>query len=187
MKQQGAVEERVVCSRCGEHRPVSAFHHSSTRGRQAWCKSCRKEYDASYWQKTRHTRVQFRRRRQAELESWHRSLKESTPCADCRGHFHHAAMHWDHLPGESKRLEVSTLVHRGARRAAVHEMTKCELVCANCHAVRTYERVRGVAQPGRAPVLGTGGSVGSNPTTPIFPCRSATSPSVQITTVPISR
>ena len=162
------MEECIVCSRCGERQPISSFHHSSRRGRQAWCKSCRKEYDAAYWQKTRQTRVHFRRLRQEELECWHRRIKETTPCADCRGHFHHAAMHFDHLPGEPKRLEVSTLVHRGARRAVMHEITKCELVCANCHAVRTYERVRGVAQPGRAPVLGTGGFVGSNPTTPIF-------------------
>ena len=163
----GNMEEFLACRRCGEVQPVSSFHHSSQRGRQAWCKSCRKEYDASYWQKTRDERVRFRKRRQAELESWHRRLKETTPCADCGGHFHHAAMHFDHVPGHLKHREVSTLVHQGARRAAMHEITKCELVCANCHAVRTYERVRGVAQPGRAPVLGTGGFVGSNPTTPI--------------------
>ena len=162
----GNMEEFLVCRRCGERQPVSSFHHSSERGRQAWCKSCRKAYDASYWQKTRHTRMQFRKLRQAEIESWHRGLKETTACADCGSYFHHAAMHFDHIPGHPKRREVSTLVHQGARRAAMHEITKCELVCANCHAVRTYERVRGVAQPGRAPVLGTGGSVGSNPTTP---------------------
>lgn len=151
------MDELVLCSRCGVLQPGSAFHESSKHGKQRWCKGCRREYDAAYWKRTRQTRVQFRRLRQAELEQWHRKLKTETPCADCSGQFHHAAMHWDHLPGQLKRLEVSTLVHRGARRAAIHEMTKCELVCANCHAVRTYERVRGVAQPGRAPVLGTGG------------------------------
>ena len=152
------MNETFLCRRCGKRQPPSEFHLSSKYGHQPWCKSCRRGYDASYWKRTRETRVHFRRLRQVELERWHRSLKRMTPCADCGGHFHHAAMHWDHLPGQPKRLEVSTLVHRGSRRAAIHEMTKCELVCANCHAVRTYERVRGVAQPGRAPALGAGGS-----------------------------
>jgi hypothetical protein len=94
------VEVKLPCRRCGALKLESEFHRSTIRGRQAWCKSCRKEYDASYWKKTRVERVQFRRLRQAELEGWHRHIKETTPCADCGGQFHHASMHWDHLRGK---------------------------------------------------------------------------------------
>jgi CRISPR/Cas system-associated protein Cas10 (large subunit of type III CRISPR-Cas system) len=131
------------CGHCGTDRPLDDFHRRG-RIRQAWCKTCRREYDAAYWQRTREARLQRRRARQAELERWHKDLKESTPCADCGRHFPHVAMHWDHLPGEQKRDDVSRLLHSGKVRLMRAEMAKCELVCATCHAVRTLQRARGV-------------------------------------------
>ncbi len=41
----------------------------------------------------------------------------------------------------TKKHEVSNMVRRGFRRATIlEEIAKCELVCANCHAVRTFNR-----------------------------------------------
>ena len=54
--------------------------------------------------------------------------------------FHPVAMQWDHLPGQPKRGAVGILVRNLSRERILEEMAKCELVCANCHAVRTYER-----------------------------------------------
>jgi hypothetical protein len=61
-------------------------------------------------------------------------------------------MAFDHLPGSSKRLEIANLVRRGSIGVARSEIAKCEVVCANCHAVRTFLRreqaqaaIRGVA------------------------------------------
>jgi hypothetical protein len=68
-----------------------------------------------------------------------RELK-SNPCVDCGGRFHPAAMAFDHLPGASKHLEIANLVRRGSIGLARLELQKCELVCANCHAVRTFNR-----------------------------------------------
>ena len=130
------------CGRCQRDRPVEEFHRRRG-GLQAWCKACRREYDADYWRRTRVDRIQMRKVRRRELIEWYRSLK-SAACVDCGGTFHHAAMHWDHLPGASKRREISYMVLRGFRcRTILEEMSKCELVCANCHAVRTFDRASG--------------------------------------------
>src|SRR2546423_6568613 len=128
-------------------KPLSEFHRRG-RGHQTWCKSCRRDYDSRYHLATRTTRVAQKRRRHAELVAWHRTLKSATPCVDCGGIFHPAAMTWDHLPGANKVGDVSSLVQRHNRRAILEEIAKCELVCANCHAVRTFQRRRDVAQPG---------------------------------------
>jgi hypothetical protein len=100
------------CNRCARDLPLDEFHR---RGgiQQSWCKDCRRAYDAEYWRRTRVARIKLRKVRQAELADWHRRLEEGRPCADCGGVFHHAAMHWDHLPGSLRRREVSTLVRRG--------------------------------------------------------------------------
>ena len=131
------------CGRCGSNRPAEKFHRRH-RGLQTWCKTCRRQYDADYWRRTRSDRIQMRKVHRRELLAWYRELK-SAPCVDCGNSFHHAAMHWDHLPGRSKRLEVSNMVARGFRRRTIlEEIAKCELVCANCHAVRTFDRSIGV-------------------------------------------
>jgi hypothetical protein len=119
------------------------FHLSRRSGRQAWCKACRRAYDRAYWQRTRLRRLELRRVRQRELVESFQRLKSETCCADCGGFFHFAAMQWDHLPGAEKLDEVSTLVRKGKTNRAREEIAKCELVCANCHAVRSYERLIG--------------------------------------------
>ena len=45
---------------------------------------------------------------------------------------------------------VATLVAAGSRQLVLAEIEKCDLVCANCHAVRTYERR--LADGGSVPV-----------------------------------
>ena len=142
---------------CGVERPLEEFHLYTRSGRQAWCKPCRKEYDRAYHARNiekRRRQVKERRRR---LVALNQELKSARPCADCGRCFHPAAMEWDHLPGHEKRDDVSTLARTGKTKQFHVELEKCELVCANCHAVRSYERRRGVAQPGRAPGLGPGG------------------------------
>jgi hypothetical protein len=71
---------------------------------------------------------------------WYLALKADRPCADCGQSFHPAAMQWDHLPGRKKTADVATLARRGSRKRVLAEIASCELVCANCHAVRSYLR-----------------------------------------------
>lgn len=52
------------------------------------------------------------------------------------------AMQWDHLPGTEKLGEISGRLARRARGLILSEIAKCELVCANCHAIRTYQRLQ---------------------------------------------
>lgn len=71
-------------------------------------------------------------------------LKEA-PCMDCGGTFHHAAMDFDHRPDEEKTYKISQMM--GMAKAKLEaEIAKCDLVCANCHRVRTFNRGRGVVE-----------------------------------------
>ena len=126
-------------TRCGtaNHRTTS---RTPLRGAaQTWCKGAA-AYDRAYHRRTRATRLAQKRLQHRRIAEWYRELKSETPCADCGGRFHHAAMSWDHLPGHEKLDDVSSLVSRHNRSLILAEIAKCELVCANCHAVRSYER-----------------------------------------------
>jgi hypothetical protein len=78
-----------------------------------------------------------------QMAAWASELKANKPCADCGGTFHPQAMVWDHLPGAEKRGDVSHLARRIGKERILAEIAKCELVCANCHAVRTFDRRHG--------------------------------------------
>lgn len=66
------------------------------------------------------------------------SLKDA-PCMDCRGRFPPEAMDFDHRPGEIKRTTLAA-ANRLGRATILAEVAKCDLVCANCHRIRTRKR-----------------------------------------------
>jgi len=77
-----------------------------------------------------------------------RDLKGSTPCADCEILWPYYVMQFDHV-GDNKVADINYLLKRGTRKKVLEEIAKCELVCANCHCIRTHERL-GVEPGGTA-------------------------------------
>ena len=67
-------------------------------------------------------------------------MKEENPCTDCRQYYPAYVMTYDHLDASKKTDHVSRLVAFGKREDVLKEIAKCELVCFNCHAVRTHKR-----------------------------------------------
>lgn len=68
---------------------------------------------------------------------------KSGPCVDCGGSFPLECMDLDHVPERGpKKFALSKL---GARRleAVQAEIGKCDLVCSNCHRIRTDTRSGG--------------------------------------------
>ena len=65
---------------------------------------------------------------------------KSNPCTDCGETYPHYVMQFDHI-GTDKLFNVADCYSKGFSLAKVQEeVAKCELVCANCHAVRTWTR-----------------------------------------------
>ncbi len=64
------------------------------------------------------------------------------PCFDCGGTFPFFVMQFDHRDSREKRYVVSMMVGRAGRDTILAEVAKCDVVCANCHRERTYQRRR---------------------------------------------
>lgn len=60
------------------------------------------------------------------------------PCQDCGGTFPWYVMEFDHVRGQ-KKFSIARATSRGINQVR-EEIAKCEVVCANCHAARTYHR-----------------------------------------------
>ena len=67
-------------------------------------------------------------------------LKAGKPCTDCGRVNPYQVMQWDHLPGYEKLGDISQAFWGRTREEVLAEIAKCDLVCANCHAIRTFSR-----------------------------------------------
>ncbi len=77
-------------------------------------------------------------KRAARLTARIAELK-ANPCLDCGGTFPPECMDFDHRPGEVKLFGVSHGKAYAWERVEA-EIAKCDLVCANCHRIRTRAR-----------------------------------------------
>ena len=138
--QNGTGDVRYLCARCLEWKAASEFHNSRT-GQFSYCRDCRNTYDREYYaERGKAARLSRRRAAIDAAREWMNSLKAGVPCADCGEIFPAFVMHWDHLPEFEKVSEISSMIGYRKRDAIVEEMKKCELVCANCHVMRTVRR-----------------------------------------------
>ena len=63
--------------------------------------------------------------------------KRNVSCADCGGKFPPCCMHFDHVPGRGPKL-FNLGSGDYSIKAVQAEIEKCDIVCANCHAIRTW-------------------------------------------------
>lgn len=71
-------------------------------------------------------------------EMW--KIKEDSGCIDCGEKYPHYVLEFDHREGEIKLGSVSDMYAKLGRIAGLAEAKKCDIVCANCHKIRTYNR-----------------------------------------------
>lgn len=75
----------------------------------------------------------------AEKKRWVDAYKLAKGCTDCGYATHPAALDFDHLPGTTKVRDIKSGQQLGWA-ALQAEVAKCEVVCANCHRIRTTTR-----------------------------------------------
>ena len=78
-------------------------------------------------------------KQKAYLAQYLRDLKTSTPCIDCKINYPYYVMDFDHVRGV-KHANVMELVSTLSKKRIDEEIAKCEIVCSNCHRIRTHMR-----------------------------------------------
>jgi len=64
---------------------------------------------------------------------------KSKPCKDCKRRFPPCCMDFHHVRGK-KRFEIGDRVCNLPFSRLQKEIKKCEVICANCHRIRTYKK-----------------------------------------------
>lgn len=99
----------------------------------------RKAAIRKHYYENRESYLEKNRKRRVLLRNYVRQIKESKHCSDCGKTYPYFVMDFDHLDG--KEYLISKLVLANNRRRLDQEIAKCEVVCANCHRVRTFNRM----------------------------------------------
>lgn len=80
------------------------------------------------------------KKRKKDIRKWVNSLKEQSPCVDCKVRYPYYVMDFDHL--SDKEFGINQLIENCSLQRLKDEIAKCEIVCSNCHRIRTYVRLK---------------------------------------------
>lgn len=155
--------ETKYCSKCKTEKLFSEFHKRKDRkcGLATHCKDCshqryndwriknkqRRKENLAVWveENPERARVNWRNyenKKRRELVEYIQSVKNH-PCLDCGKSFPPFAMDFDHRPDEKKYKCVSAMAgSRCSLEAIQAEIEKCDIVCAVCHRIRTWNRMQ---------------------------------------------
>ena len=154
------------CPKCQKTKETSLFCSNKSRkdGLQSVCRACLAEVRKASYAKNRETvRSKALKRKKANHTANKRRLDEiktTTPCTDCKQFYQACQMQFDHL--KNKKYNISSMVGYYKWISIEDEIKKCELVCANCHALRTHNRRRGLSS-GTGALATNQSVVGSTP------------------------
>jgi hypothetical protein len=163
------VDITKICTKCGFEKSIDLFDRKRS-GRTTFCKACRAKKWQEYYSTPEGRAKHIANIRRCEIVRQQRNydtvvaLKQN-PCVDCNNLYQHWVMQFDHKPGQTKRDNVSDMIrNRVSINMILAEITKCDLVCANCHANRTYLRQRACNsvvewRPYKAQVVGSSPSM----------------------------
>lgn len=133
------------CSQCNQSKPPDEFpfRNKKTGERHSWCKPCRVVYQRNWFLSKPEKRLEHAervKRDKAKRADFIRKSKDR-PCFDCKQNYPHYVMDFDHVPERGEKLFV--IAAKGAQvsqKRLQEELAKCDVVCANCHRIRTHNR-----------------------------------------------
>lgn len=137
-----------TCHKCKKQLPQEKFGKNSNRpdGLQTACKACKKKLNRDWYLNNKQRRKELNKRYQKKLQEFYIKAR-SKPCADCGKQYHWVVMEFDHT-GNDKFMNVSLMKKNGYPIERLkEEINKCDLVCSNCHQIRSYIRHHGELPP----------------------------------------
>lgn len=128
------------CGKCKTEKPLSDFSKKKS-GHQAWCKPCLSEHNKAKYHsdpKRRELIRQHAKKNQQIIQEKLFSYLQSHPCVQC-GETNILTLQFDHL--SNKEFEVADNTLRRGWSSLEKELGKCQVLCANCHSIKTAHQL----------------------------------------------
>lgn len=118
-------------------KPCIRGHVSERRVSTGTCNECNLE-NCKTWRMRHRNKYDLSRKQRNENGGVRQAKLKVGPCCDCGGTFPSECMDFDHVRGEKVRNVA--LMRTCSNVTFLAEVAKCDLVCANCHRIRTKKR-----------------------------------------------
>lgn len=128
-----------ICTACHQEKHIEEFHFRKPPKRHSHCKECAHKKSREHYLKNTGIYISKSKTSKAKAMVMINELKK-VPCTDCGNSFPTVCMDFDHV-NDDKIEDVCTLAQRGNIKGALAEAAKCEIVCSNCHRIRTANRI----------------------------------------------
>ncbi len=101
--------------------------------------AARKTYAHDHYVSNKAAYLLSNNKRRSRLKEQIEELKSSTPCKDCGASYPYYVMDFDHL--FDKQGLIIKFVRNNNPTGLSEEIKKCDIVCSNCHRIRTFKRL----------------------------------------------
>lgn len=108
------------------------------RNKERWLKS-RKVYRLANPEKVKETQHRAAKKNYDLKRSLVTAFKDK-PCFDCNKRFHFSVMDLDHVR-DKKVISIGANLKSISMENLLKELEKCDVVCSNCHRLRTWQRL----------------------------------------------
>jgi len=139
--------ETKVCSKCETEKSLDEFffRNKKTGRRHAQCKGCYNN-GRNYKEHYEKYKEEYKERANDRIKTLLQEnrgnmidyLKKHS-CVDC-GETRIVVLEFDHLDRDKKEYGIAKMMKHFTWDKIQKEMNKCEVVCANCHRVRTAKQ-----------------------------------------------
>jgi hypothetical protein len=93
----------------------------------------------NYYYKNKEKQLARNKTKKQSLADFRSAYKEERGCMDCGGKFPAYVLDLDHRDPSIKSFTPSKLHSQSSWTKMNEELAKCDVVCANCHRIRTHE------------------------------------------------
>ena len=133
-----------ICTQCGQSKPLSEFGKNKNYigGYRTQCKKCVSE-NTQKWRDSDPERHKESKRLSAQNtliknQTFVGEYLKNSCCHDCLED-DWVVLEFDHVRG-TKHQDIGRMMGRASLDKLIEEIKKCDVVCANCHRRRTYNR-----------------------------------------------
>jgi hypothetical protein len=132
----------MICPKCNKDNDFRP-NKKRANGLQAYCVQCDKEYQHAWYLKNKDKAKARAKKHNAVNRNRNQPLiwkyLEDKSCKDC-GNTNRIVLEFDHIIG-NKEHNISKMCNSTFTwETVLAEIEKCEVVCANCHRIRTAKR-----------------------------------------------
>lgn len=135
-----------ICTTCKIEKEIVEFNKNKSRkdGLNTICRKCSNERSRKYYkdngEEHKNNVVRRNSKYKEKIREFILNYFKNNNCKDC-GNNDLRVLEFDHLPEFEKSYDISTMLSSSMSLETIQkEINKCDVVCANCHRIRTYDR-----------------------------------------------